>query len=309
MLSANWWVALVTDGFVIWAVPVFVMISGAVFLRPEREVTYREILRKRVPRLLLVYAFWVVAYVLFVFARNGFEGFTLWRFVRRCIVSPYIHLWYLPMLAGVYLLIPVLRKIAADKKLMRYVLVVWVVYIFVSYFHFSKSFEQLDDFYMLFAANDIVGYSGYFLLGYYLSTRVFTKRQRVWIYIVGLAGVLAVIAGSCLYSCHLGCADELFFKKLSVLRIATAVAVFVAAQQLAPRCEKAIQRVSKWVQKDLFGIYVIHEMWLLSFGAGQLRFGLDEWIMLPLLSVAAFLLSLFSVKLIRMVPFLRKVVE
>ena len=58
--SRNWYIEVAGSGLVRWCVPVFVMISGALFLVPSRKVTYREILTIRLSRLLIAYVFWTV---------------------------------------------------------------------------------------------------------------------------------------------------------------------------------------------------------------------------------------------------------
>lgn len=37
-------------------------------------------------------------------------------------LHPYYHLWYLPMLAGIYLIIPLLKKIVSDTRMTKYYL-------------------------------------------------------------------------------------------------------------------------------------------------------------------------------------------
>ncbi len=54
----DWYVALVGNSLVRWSVPIFVMISGTLFLNPDKEVSLRSILTKRIPRLLIAYVFW-----------------------------------------------------------------------------------------------------------------------------------------------------------------------------------------------------------------------------------------------------------
>lgn len=308
MFTANWYVSTVGDGLVRWCVPIFVMISGALFLRPEREVSYREILQKRIPRLLLAYVFWALLYVLYGFVQTDFADFTVKRLVRRCIVAPRIHLWFLPMLAGVYLLVPVLRRIAADKKLLRYVLLVWAGYILVVSVGLSDVFLRLQ-FSNIFAVNSVVGYAGYFLLGYYLSVQDFSKSQRRWIYLLGLCGLLVTVFGTLWISGRMEQPDETFLKELNLHVIATSAALFVAAKQLEPRCGEALRRFGRFVGSDLFGIYLVHELWLSIAQDYGLRFCCSEWVMLPALTVAIFILSLFTTKLIRLVPGLRRVVQ
>lgn len=304
--TSNWYITLIGDSLVRWCVPVFVMISGALFLNPDRNVTYRDILTKRIPRLLVAYVFWTGIYILQGYTYSGFEGFTVLRFLKRSAHST-AHLWFLPMLMGVYFLIPVLHTITRDKKTMRYVLVLWIVLVFVSFLRFVELFKEMNHFYGLFNMNTVAGFSGYFILGYYLSRQTFSKRQRMWIYLIGVAGALITIFGTIYISTSKKGGDELFFNYFSIQVVAMAVSLFVFVKQL--NCGKIVQRFVNFVRKDLFGIYLVHALWLVYINTETVRHCCSVAITLPLITIATFVLSLFTIKLIRLIPVLRKVVE
>ena len=48
MLSVDWWVSNVYGSLSAWMIPVFMMISGASFLSPERNVTPKKIFQKNI---------------------------------------------------------------------------------------------------------------------------------------------------------------------------------------------------------------------------------------------------------------------
>ena len=146
--SRNWYIEVAGSGLVHWCVPVFVMISGALFLVPSKNVTYREILTIRIPRLLIAYVFWTVVYY-FVFWYQG-------EFSIRGLLLSHFHLWFLPMLMGVYLLIPFLRNIANNNTMMNYALAIWLFFIFVSSFQFLTVIKMMEHFYSLFNMNILV---------------------------------------------------------------------------------------------------------------------------------------------------------
>ena len=58
----DWYVAMVGGSLVRWAVPVFVMISGALYLNPQKSITTETVLKRKIPRLLLAYVAWWVIY-------------------------------------------------------------------------------------------------------------------------------------------------------------------------------------------------------------------------------------------------------
>ena len=310
-LSWDWYISTIGDSITRWCVPVFVMISGALFLDPNKEITYKEVLKKRVPRLLLAYVFWTVLYVLYGFLLDDFEGFTLKQLVRRSFVSPHFHLWFLPMLMGVYLLIPILRRIAQDNKLLRYALIIWIVFDFISFFQYvaGGDFKAIKHFYSLFTMNSIVGFSGYYLLGYFLSKHEFAKRQRIWIYLIGMIGALVVINGSIQLSVSMGEAKERYFANMSLQVVSMATAIFVLVKELAFKCGIRRMKFIDFVRKDLFGVYLTHALWLPVVNTETIRHCCSEIVTLPLITIIVFVLSLFTTKLIRLVPVLRKVVE
>ena len=47
IIDYDWLVSSVADSLVRWAVPVFVMISGALFLNPQKEVSIKNIIKKK----------------------------------------------------------------------------------------------------------------------------------------------------------------------------------------------------------------------------------------------------------------------
>ena len=99
-----------------WSVPIFVMISGALFL--GRDTTIRTILKKNVLRMAGVFVFWSGCYALIslIFRRSPlFDVFSQF-------ITGHYHLWFLYMIVGLYLLIPLLRPIVQNETLMRYFL-------------------------------------------------------------------------------------------------------------------------------------------------------------------------------------------
>ena len=47
-LSCNWIVSVVYDGMVRWCVPIFVMLSGALFLDMKKKITLESLIKKRI---------------------------------------------------------------------------------------------------------------------------------------------------------------------------------------------------------------------------------------------------------------------
>lgn len=186
----DWQVSAIFDCLVRWAVPVFVMISGALFLNPQKNVTIHGMVFHYIPRLLIAYFSW---WIIYSFARAMVDTYHSGNFCFRIsYLSPHFHLWFLPMLCGVYLLIPLLRRIIVDEKLVRYSLVLWALYIGVGNI-FSLLEKNIPQISVLFETNLVLGYAGYFLLGYWLTIKTFSRVGKRIIYGLGtFAGIVTV---------------------------------------------------------------------------------------------------------------------
>lgn len=304
-ISSDWYVALVGDSMVRWAVPVLVMISGALFLRPEKEITIPTLLKKHIPHLLIAYIFWTLAYgIVVTWFKTSYKGEP---FTIGYLLTPHFHLWFLPMLMGVYLLVPLLRKIAKDDKLLRYALLIWLVYITLSFV--KPDIIGIRQITNLFNVNIVIGYAGYALCGYYLSQKTFSKRQRWLLYILGIIGLAVTISGNLVFSLAKGESNEFFWNCLSPQVIAMASALFILVKEISPKAGKSVLWFVDYVRKDLFGIYLTHALWLLLLDRDPIRNCCNQAITLPMITIAVFILSLYTTKLIRLIPGVKKVVE
>ncbi len=296
----NWYVDVIGNTLCRWCVPVFVMISGTLFLNPQRRFPIKRLYKKYIFRLFLAFVFWGLFYSLF----TAYQQYQLGEpFLFKW--KPYIHLWFLPMLMAVYALLPVLRKIASDNKLLKYTLALWCVYLTGS-FVLRKNIELITP---LFIMNTVVGYSGYFLLGYYLSQASLQAKHRKIIYWLGILSAIISIAGNIGMSLIKGRPDAIFLNSLYPNAVLMSVAVFVLFRQLFPTLKPKAYRFIEFVRNDLFGIYLVHLFWLHLVDWSPIKHLCNTAISLPLFGIAIFVISLCTVKLIRLVPFLRRVVE
>lgn len=226
-------------------VALFVMISGALALQPERETGIKKLLLRKTVRFFALYYIWKAIYQAAAMLESG-TAFTFTNIKNEIVLAliqqrGYYHLWFLPMIAIVYMSVPVIRKGVADKNVCRYFLCVFffVEILFPTLFHYEFKFKYL--FVDFFASNDFYlfgGYLGYFILGHYLHhwSDDLSRRTRRLLYLAGgcgwiLAGALGTLAsrgaGEPSYIMNTPFAAPVFF---------TITAIFIAGQSL---CAKA----------------------------------------------------------------------
>lgn len=121
----SWFILHVYDSFARPAVAIFVMLSGMFLLHPAKQISLPQIFQRYCKKLVLILLFWTIFYatwhdVIWTFYRGGTIN---WQTVSISLQSGHYHLWYCYMLLGLYLLLSFLRKIAVDRTLLLYFLV------------------------------------------------------------------------------------------------------------------------------------------------------------------------------------------
>ena len=166
----SWMIGNVYNSSVRFCVPIFVMITGALLLSRDYEIS--DFLKKKLFRVIIPFIFWgsiYIAFLVFVKVSQGFK-FTFSETIQYIYVliqqGIYPHFWYVYMIIGLYLFIPILGRWARNstEKEILYFLILWFCILCFNYPIFSK--YKID-----FNLSYFSGYIGYLVLGYYLSIK------------------------------------------------------------------------------------------------------------------------------------------
>ena len=101
-----------------WSVPVFVMISGALFL--NKDIIISQIYKKYILRLMISFLVWSAFYCFL-----GNRSLSL-----KNILNGEYHMWFIFMIIGLYMLSPIIREIVKNKKIMKYFLLLAFIFTF-----------------------------------------------------------------------------------------------------------------------------------------------------------------------------------
>ena len=309
--SRAWFAFNLYDSAVRWAVPVFVMISGALFLSGTQSL--QQILRKNVLRIATAFFFWSAVYALYarVFYACTWEE-TLFRFLKG-----HYHMWFLFMIVGLYLLVPILRRITADRALTQYFLLLALVFTFLlpqlsSFFallpgKFGGVFSAiLGKFFFFFT----LGFTAYFIGGYFLMREELPRRTEWILMLLGILGFIFTLVLSWRASVDGGAATERFYgyNTIGVLLTSTGVFLFGKRYLSFPKLDKkgraALRAFSRWS----FGAYLIHPLVIETL---NLRFGLNTlscnaFFSVPLLTLLVGALSFLLSALLHQIPVVKK---
>ncbi len=108
------------DSIVRWGVPVFVMISGSLFL--NKDVPLSKIYSKYILRMMVSFIVWSVVYALFA------DGTMINRLLA--VVQGHYHMWFIFMIIGIYMCIPLIKPIVQNDGRCRYYLLLALFFAF-----------------------------------------------------------------------------------------------------------------------------------------------------------------------------------
>lgn len=290
-------ILLVWDGLVRWCVPIFVMLSGAFSLDPNKALSPKSLFLGRLPRILVSLAAWGLFYNLILFGRT--DGRFTWEGIQTALLllsrgQTQYHLWFLFMILGLYLVTPVLRGLVkgCGRREIEWLLILWFAVgllapAVLSYFPSMGGYNwlrQLD-------LPMVGGYLGYYVAGYYLRAYVLRPSARYAVYALGVAGMVVTLT--------LGGGA---FGYLTPNVACTAMALFLLLKQLFwPGRFRLGWAVS--LSRYSFGIYLSHVFFLMlltHFGLHTLP--ITPVLLVPALSLAAFLGGLITTWLLNRLP-------
>lgn len=245
----------------------FFMLSGALFLNPaSKKVAVKQIWGKYILRLAIAYVFW-----------SNFFTFIAWRpyytlswntvklFLKEFFTGvPMYHLWFIPAIIAIYMILPLLQEAFAEKKNCMYYLLLFLVVQVILPTIQKFDIPNVNIFFQLYSRVPFVlciGYVGYFVLGYYLSTEDFTCRTRRTVYALGVIGLGAAVGIEEYISIQQNTQTLMFNDLFSINTMLLACAIFVGARYAPWKINKAEFLLEK-ISRLTFGIYLIHPLFM-----------------------------------------------
>lgn len=294
-----------------WCIPIFVMISGALFLN-KTNLSIKTLYCKYISRIVLIYFFWSTVYAcLRIGGETNFFGFI------GVVISGPKHLWFLKMLIGLYMCLPLFWMIVKDKKVEIYFLCLsFMVANFSPLLMFLTEFLS-NGFSLILTSlgkqvgfSMALGYSGYFVLGHYLSTSFVNSKNRRMAYAVGMACVVFLLLMTCLLAyCGIR-PNDFFYLPLTPFFYFLSIAVFTFVFHHCRSINDSIRSLVIFLSKMSLGVYVMHilvmHIFSTYFGIDSRSFHPAYWLILY--SIIIFAVSYLISWIMSMIPFLKRMV-
>lgn len=301
---ADWIVSHLYNTLCRVCVPVFLMITGYLALDEEHGRRTLAHPLAQPARFGALYLVWALLYTLpdlpGLIARPAD--------LVAALAKGQFHLWYLVMLAGVYLVLPLLYRISRSVRELDYALALCFVSTMVlpslaGLPGLGWLQQLLDKWYL------DTGFLFYVLAGYRLRCRPLGRMARRVLYAAGILATLWEGLVTWRLSCQAGSLQDFWLDQRSLTVALGALALFVFFQQQDARVPAGLGRAATLLAKGSLGVYALHIFFLLAlrkFGVSVYALPPVWW--LPLLAVLVLLASRIVTALLARLPLLRLLV-
>lgn len=311
MHSTDWMIANGYNALFRFGVPIFVMLSGALFLDKNYKLNLKRLYHNNILRLVVLYVIWSCLYGLFDCMSFQWELLTAKDFFREILSGRY-HLWFLPMLVGIYVLLPILKGWieCAEKKDIQYFLALFfVLQICRETIKVITVTDELEYILDLGKVEMACGYIGYFVLGYYLAHVGISAKMRRLLYWLVIPALPANIVLGTVFVLRDGVASPVLYDSYGLFTFIISAALFMYAVDKKDSIslgEKGI-RVVRELSADTLGAYVLH-IGVLEFlqSKGIHSMLLPNIIGIPLLAVCCFGVCMLAAGVLRRIPVVGK---
>lgn len=232
----------------------FLMVSGALLM--PVSIPTKSFLKKRLGKIICPTLFWTLFYMVVKLVEGNLNEGVFWESILSIPFSPQFNgvLWFMYMIAGLYILAPVLSpwlRQASQWEIVFY-LGLWGITlcypVIRSFVHLNESYTGILYY--------LGGYLGYFVLGYYL--RNYVKRMAVWKCLLCLFVPWVVAIGMKYQQVKVDFYD--LFGYLSVFVAMMSIAYFMLIKKVGVIYDEnsRMQRKVVLISKCCFGIYLVH---------------------------------------------------
>ena len=296
-------VSMIVRNCLLWAVPCFVMVSGALLLDPAKKITLSDIFGRYIRRMVLAILLFTFVFVVFdalaTGEPKGMAVFGTWL-QKAWTNGSWSHMWYLYMLIGLYLMLPLYRLVTRQRNggMLGYALLLFFLFLCI-----LPSIGYLTGKTSGFYAMAYTVYPFYFFMGYALH------KNKIRLPLIAAVVLLAIGTFLLVLSTYFSIRMESetlrsFSGSYASFAVAfQAIGIFTLFQR-GHRLFASTMPIWERIDELSFGIYLVHLLFL------HLFYRVAHWspyrnggtIMLAPVGILTFFLSAGLTYLLKKIP-------
>ncbi len=298
--SLEWNLCVLLESITKFCIPVFVMVSGVFMLDEDKHISIKTLYFKYVFRFVVAYIFWSGAYSLY--SSNLLYHFDIEHiksFINNFIMG-HFHLWYLWMLIGMYISLPLLKRIASDYNTLKYfIIIVFVASSVVPFFDsvIGTNYIAIIDNKLFLNINV---YASMLMAGYY----IYRYPEKIRLLSTKLLIIMSAITIIITMVLTIFTKDlEIYFEDYMPLNIIYGACVLALMQRT--KLSDKFKNIITLVSNNSFGIFLVHVFVIYIYNE-FITFQMNSVLGSVVKAITVFVISLgFSIALKR-IPFIGK---
>ncbi|MGR5134472.1 acyltransferase [Vibrio alfacsensis] len=269
----QWLTAVGVNSVSRWAVPVFILITGALMLSDTRPFDAKYYVKRRLGKVLVPFLVWSMFYAyLSGWTAQGFDFATVKEVVSNSLHhATYYHLGFFYYFIPLYFVIPLFQWMVRhmdDDALYAY-LALWLFTSTLFLFKIDGPWS-----------NQMWLYMGYLPLGYVLFKKIPLNRSATTLFtglgLVALAVTFTMVVMNSLDAGKYTVGRWLSYKTLNVVLAASMI--FMLCRYVGEGLPPKIQKVVSFISQYSLGIYLLHPIFLWPMKAFGWHQGHPIWV-------------------------------
>lgn len=269
----QWLTAVSINSVSRWAVPVFILITGALMLSDTRPFDAKYYVKRRLGKVLLPFIIWSLFYTyLSGWSAAGFDGAVSWDVLLNSYHHyTYYHLGFFYYFIPLYFVIPFLQifvRKTDDSAIYAYT-AIWLLTTTLFLFQIDGPWSH-----------QLWLYSGYLPLGYLLFKKVPLNKMTLFLSvalgIIALVATIAMVASGSITAEKYTVGRWLSYKTLNTVLAASMV--FVVCRYYGERLSQRSHQVVSFISQHSLGIYILHPIFLWPMKAFNWHQGHPAWV-------------------------------
>ena len=308
-----WNTSLIVDCIFYWAVPIFLMLSGATLMKYRERYDTKNFFKKRFLKVFIPLCFWSIIMLFWkiqIKQINYHEILNVNNFINIILNNKEESTYYFMFdILGIYLTMPLLSLLAKEE----YKKTLWFTVLL--YFIFNATLANILPIIGITYNNSLTvqvgGYVVYVILGYLLSNQDLTRKQKIFLYIGAITGLIYRYVTTFILSKESGQVIKTTWGYCSWHCIFLACSVFVCVKEL--KINEKIKNNSKIVKilseisSCSFGIYLIHLV-IKYYELNLFNWSIYSWYFRTFGVLSTYLISLSIVYILKRIPIVKKIV-
>ncbi|MGL5291455.1 MAG: acyltransferase [Vibrionaceae bacterium] len=253
----QWSTAIAVNSASRWAVPVFILITGALLISDKKPFALEHYIKRRFAKVFIPFIVWSLFYAYFSgWSTQGFSSAIAIKNMQEFWHSPtYYHLGFFYYFIPLYFVIPIFKWLENNNyhSILYTITALWLISCTLYLFKVNGWWD-----------NKFWLFMGYLPAGYLLYTKIPNNKQSV-LY-SGVFGIVAItitfimVVYLSLQNGHYSIGRWLSYNTINV--VMAAAMVFIFCRYIAENLPNKVKSAVIFISKHSLGVYLLHPIFL-----------------------------------------------